>query len=207
MTARDWFGLTCAVLRWWPSALVSVAATVVTWLCSPVLAWLSFSTEDGNLPNWCYWLQTHDNHLDSMWKGAEGAIHRQYDSGGFFNSRLYACTNEEIAASKYLLWFGRVLWLWRNPAYGVANQLRFDTTDMVTVYEVNRGVLGGTWWHVFKLVRNRRGRYGFWWFGFYPWAIGRALRVQVGWKLQREDGMLGTHVNPFRKAAKKIPAQ
>ena len=196
MTARDWFGLTCAVLRWWPCAVVSVCMSLVAWVLSPALAALSFSTDDGNLPRWCYWFQTHDNHLDALWKGTEGAIHRTYDANDF--KWLFKYTNDEIEASTWLKFCARAAWIRRNPAYGFANLFGFDKTGVVTVYELNRGNINSGFWHYFLIVRNDAGRYAWQWRGFYPWAFGRALRVQLGWKIQL-DGMLATHVNPFRK--------
>jgi hypothetical protein len=186
-------GLILAALRYIPSALICVLATFITWLFSPVLAALSFTTKDGNLPRWCYWLQTHDNPLDGLWVGDEGYWHRIRDYNDY--TWLFKHSNEEIAASFWLKYFARVAWLIRNPAYGVANQLGVDVKGLIELQHIERDSFE---WRVWQ---TPNGHYVFKLYLLKPWAFGRSLRMQIGWKAvgQEPRMMLATHVNPFRK--------
>ena len=81
--------------------LASLLITLVTYMLSPVLAALAGS--DGNLPRWLYWFQTFDNTIDAGWQ-VQG------------NYGTYLATG--IAPTGLTLWWYRVCWLCRNPAYG-----------------------------------------------------------------------------------------
>lgn len=177
-------------------ASVTVLATLLTWLfaISGILPALSFTTKDGNLPKWCYWLQTHDNPLDGLWLGDEGASHRKNDANDY--KWLYRYTNEQIAQSFWLKFFARMLWLVRNPAYGVANLFGLNKAGLVELFNVERE----RW--SFVLFKTAGGTYGFKFYGMFPWAFNRSLRMYLGWKHvgQEKRLMLATHVNPFRKS-------
>lgn len=88
-------------VRYIASVLFSLFITVVTWVLSPVLAALVKS--DGNLPNWLYWFQTFDNTCDAGWK-VQGNYGTYLQDG--------------TVPTGITLWWYRLLWLCRNPAYG-----------------------------------------------------------------------------------------
>ncbi len=190
-----YWGLSLMVVRYTLSFVVCVFATFLTWALAllGVLPALSFLTKDGNLPRWCYWLQTHDNPLDSLWIGEEGASHRRNDANDY--KWLYKYTDAQIAASFRLRFFARMFWLVRNPAYGVANQLGLEKAGLVDLSSVERE----RW--SFDLFKTASGAYGFKLYAFIPWGFGRALRLYLGWKHvgQEKRLMLATHINPFRK--------
>ena len=71
-------------------ALASLFFAVLTFLLAPVLALLVGS--DGNLPKPLYWFQTFDNPVTA---GMVAPYHWPYSE--------YVC---------------KIMWLWRNPAYG-----------------------------------------------------------------------------------------
>ena len=192
------------VLRYLLSAVITVSATLLTWLLCwflPIFSfvprgfsWLSpWFINSGNLPSWCYWLQTHDNPLDSLWIGAEGAAHRKDDANDY--RWLYKYTNQQIAQSFRLRFFARMFWLIRNPAYGVANLFGIKKAGLVEL----RHVKGER--YEFWLYKTARGFYGFRLYASMPWLFGRAVRVYLGWKPIGDEPrmMLATHINPFRK--------
>lgn len=192
MTIADWL---CMIFRYLVCALVSVAASIFVWFFTliPILPLLSFTTRDGNLPRWCCWLQTHDNPLDSLWLGVEGATHRLIDADSY--KWLYKYTNEQIAQSFWLRFFARAGWLVRNPAYGVANALGVDKAGLIEL----RHVTGSD--YEFWLWQTPSGRYVFKLFALRLWAFGLSLRLNIGYKAIGDEPrmMLATHINPFRK--------
>lgn len=70
--------------------------TLLAYIAAPVVA--LFCKKDGYLPNWLAWFQTQDAPLDAGWQ-----------------DDYFAHTGTPTGAS---LWWFRVRWLWRNPAYG-----------------------------------------------------------------------------------------
>jgi hypothetical protein len=191
----DFLQLIFMVLRYLVSAVITVLATLLTWLLTvfPVLPVLSFTTKNGNLPRWCYWLQTHDNPLDSLWIGEEGAAHRENDANDY--RWLYKYTNEQITQSFWLRFFARAFWLIRNPAYGVANVFGMEKEGLIELRH-RKGERYEFW-----LYKTARGFYGFRLYALMPWLFGRAMRVYLGWKPIGDEPrmMLATHINPFRK--------
>lgn len=189
-------GLILMGFRYLVCAAVSVLATLLTWVLSPVLAALSFTTRDGNLPRWCYWLQTHDNPLDSLWIGEEGATHRLIDAKDY--AWLYKYTNEQIAASWWLKYRARMMWLIRNPAYGVANQLGMDKEGLIELQHVERE---GFEWQLWQALS---GRYVFRLRCGVDLKIGRMLVFDLGYKpIGHEPRMVVTTFMPKLRKTKK----
>lgn len=88
-------------LRYGISVILSLLATLLTWvLCIPLACLVK---KDGNLPYWCYWFQTFDNTCDAGWK-VQGSYGTYLQDG--------------IEPTGITLWWYRLLWLCRNPAYG-----------------------------------------------------------------------------------------
>jgi hypothetical protein len=73
--------------------------------CFPPLTFLVAAAADdhGWLPKWLAWFQTPDNSLDAGWRVQ-----------GNFGTYLI----DGAVPTGVMLWWYRVLWLWRNPAYG-----------------------------------------------------------------------------------------
>lgn len=81
--------------------LLSFFFVLLTFLLSPWLAWMA--DEDGNLPWWLKYFQTHDNTLDAGWKVQ-----------GNYGSYL----KDGTVPTKLERYWYRICWLWRNPGYG-----------------------------------------------------------------------------------------
>lgn len=77
-------------------AALLLAFTWLQWLFSPLLALLV--NAQGHLPHWLMWFETFDATVDEGWQGG-----------------YYPKPNSKLA-----LWWCRVKWLCRNPAYGFA---------------------------------------------------------------------------------------
>ena len=205
---KNLFGFALALLRYALFGLVSLTANVLVWLLSPLLACLVVE-ESWNglprewLPRWCRWLQTHDAPVDEWWHGG------YYKTAFKWSSKL---TDSDFEQSTCLRYVARMLWLQRNPAYGLATYAlgyRYATAE-------DRGVFYGhshgqwdtsTTNYEFWLSRNPEVplwmRYGFMFRGQFFYTRTRYVRVFIGWKLMRSESkvMVVTHINPFRKWA------
>lgn len=85
------------MLRYIPSAILNVLFTyLIAYPLSPILP--LFCRADGYLPNWLKYFQTQDAPLDAGWKD------------GYFP---FVGT-----PTGWALYYLRMQWLWRNPAYG-----------------------------------------------------------------------------------------
>ncbi|CAJ0898195.1 hypothetical protein R6138_04190 [Ralstonia thomasii] len=81
-------------------ALVNVAFTVLAWGLSPLVA--LFVRSDGYLPYWLLWFQTQDAPIDAGWRD------------GYFGTYK----TDGVRPTGWRLYWYRVCWLCRNPAYG-----------------------------------------------------------------------------------------
>jgi len=80
--------------------ILNLAFTALAYVCAPLVA--LFTRSDGYLPRSLAWFQTFDAPLDAGWR-----------DGYFGTWQATGATPTGLA-----LWALRVLWLWRNPAYG-----------------------------------------------------------------------------------------
>ena len=176
-----------SIIRWIVYAPISLAGGLLTVVFSPFAAYLSLG--ETTLPKWLRWMQTHDNQLDALWQQPNHMA--RY-------SILHGVHPEWCRQSPLLLWYCRMLWLIRNPAYGLANTLGYESGGNPGEVVAERGVWdsGETNWKitVWQGAWQIKAQI------FYP-KTKYFLRVYIGWKgvsgLSRF--MLATHINPFRK--------
>ena len=123
-----------------------------------------------------YWFQTHDNAVDEYWYGCfnEDSIVKY----------LREATQDQYDKSKVLRWACRVMWLWRNCAYGFSYNL-FGVPLDETLYTKEYGTEDKGLWY--KLIKRKSS------FQFKcniptPWKW--YYSINIGWK---------TH-NGFQKA-------
>lgn len=161
-------GLFIAILRYLLILPISWAATLLAYLFAPIAAlpiFVRLGITGREYLVWLWqWLTTHDAPVDSFFIDA-------YFSRSVLLGRF---TREQILASAFLRYVGRVMWIWRNPAYYIKHHyLGFDTTGTTDAY--TKGVRLGT-------QTNERGQVGF----LYERRF-RYLHIQFGWKLYRSD--------------------
>lgn len=114
-----------------------------------------------------YWFQTHDNAVDEWWYG-------MYNTDHWF-AFARAWTQEDYDRSSLIRYYCRVMWLWRNCAYGFHYAL----------FSRQKEVLGQVY------TAGIEGR-GFWYqLNFYPKSFqlqchvplgARYLSINIGWK-------------------------
>ena len=84
-----------------------------------------------------YWFQTHDNAVDEWWYGMYNTDH------WFAFARNW--TQADYDASRFIRWYCRVMWLWRNCAYGFHYNL-FSRPKEYTRKTYNAGIEGKGLW-------------------------------------------------------------
>ena len=175
-----------SILKWLAYLPVVVLGKLLTIVCAPVAAYLSMPGDA--LPAWLRWMQTHDNPIDALWQQPEHM--RGYET-------LIGVQPTWCAAAPLLRWYCRMLWLIRNPAYGLMDRLGYDAAGQPVRVVAVYGVWGSgktnwciqAWpgaWQVKAQIFYTRSRY---------------LRIYCGWKQPPGAArmMYCCHINPFRK--------
>ena len=175
-----------AIIRWLALLPVVLLGKLATIVCAPVAAWLSMPGDA--LPRPLRWMQTHDNPLDALWQ--QPAHMRGYET-------LIGVQPMWCAAAPLLRWYCRMLWLIRNPAYGLMDRLGLPAPTQPAHIVTERGQWDSgrtnwriqTWpggaWQVKAQLFYTRGRY---------------IRIYCGYKQPPGANrmMFCCHINPFR---------
>lgn len=118
-----------------------------------------------------YWFQTHDNAVDEYWWGTF------YKTS--FIPWVRNATQQEYDSSKTLRWMCRVLWLWRNCAYGFSyNLFGRDVLEPEVVTEVGN-VDKGYWKRFHKRSNSWQLK------AHYPIGFGVQIDINIGWKIHK----------------------
>lgn len=146
-----------------------IASWVMTFLTWGLMCWIiaTISMMTGsNQVKWLGWFYTHDASLDGgIEQGKDGYDHN---------------------AKGFKLWWQRVCWCCRNPAYGfVAGPLGFDAEGFKIIFESGTAYPPERHWTVVEL------KSGFRIFGY------RNGRMWLGWKNQDIAGRIQLKSKPF----------
>jgi len=120
-----------------------------------------------------YWFQTHDNAVDEWWYGVYNIDH------WFAFARNW--TQSDYDNSRFIRYYCRVMWLWRNCAYGFHYALFSKPKELPNaVYE--RGIEGQGFWMLLQLFNSS------WQFECHvPLRyIGRYISINIGWKSHKD---------------------
>lgn len=115
-----------------------------------------------------FWgFNTHDNNTDEWWYGV-------YNTSSFWFAKNW--TQEQYDASKYIRWFCRVMWLWRNSAYGF-NYAWFSKPkeEVIKQYVYGKEDIG--LWYDFRTYKN-----SFQLEAHIPLGFGYYNSINIGWK-------------------------
>ena len=176
-----------AILKWLALLPVVLLGKLLTIVCAPVAAYISMRGDA--LPRGLRWMQTHDNSIDALWQ--QPAHMAGYET-------LQGVQPAWCVESPLLRWYCRMLWLVRNPAYGLMDRLGLPAAEQPAhiVAEHGQWGSGSTNW----LIRSWPG--GAWQVKaqlFY--ARTRYVRIYCGYKQPPGAArmMYCCHVNPFRE--------
>ena len=118
-----------------------------------------------------YWFQTHDNAVDEYWWGLfteSSAI-----------SWVRHATQEDYNNSRVLRWLCRVLWMWRNAAYGFGyNLFGAPVDETVSIKEVGSKSSGYWWKHVTRQSSFQIEAH-------LPVSGSAHINLNFGWKTHR----------------------
>lgn len=146
------------ILRWLLYFIPALAIELYCYLTAPVVALFIVRSLEldtvkrldrqsvwlmrDNLVPWLYWHQTHDNNCDEWWYG------RYNDEHWFSFARAW--TQADYDASRLIRYYCRVMWLWRNSAYGFHYALFSRPLELANrVY--TKGIEGAGYWHQLEI--------------------------------------------------------
>lgn len=152
----------------------------------------------GNLPRRLRWFQTHDATLDGV--GVGGGIEPRFIRA---TAWLRGDTGEpKNAACRFLC---RVLWLYRNNAYGFAYAvLGAPGPFSLAMWEGNPAAtnrapaVAGECFQVWRSSADGKEYFRYWL--VRPWGFGKCLEVSIGWKISANSqrAQLVCRAWPFR---------
>lgn len=182
-----------AILKWLLFAVAKILVYLLALIITPLLVLFE---EDGWLPNWASWFQTHDNSLDG--------------DKGWRTEHLLFLNPKGDEWDALRIYLKRVLWLYRNPCYGFARDVLGanleDDNFIIAIYGDRRtsNSPGHSGWLLRKLYLyssvNLLGA-DYWQFYYVrQWGnTAKCLRINLGWKLwgdsKRRQFVLS--LNPF----------
>lgn len=199
--------LVFSILKWMVFSLIVWVAKAAAYVLAPIAALPIFvkkgewkGRESDELISFWRWTTTHDAPIDEY-----------YMSEYYTRNRIFSKhTREDILNNGFLKYLGRVFWIWRNPAYVVADALGYSQKGMKFLHQRDEGHLWDSGYPNFSyyIVENNKNQIGWmleWQWYFYK---QRCLEVYLGWKIFRKDEnqrcMLVARITPFKKYEKKF---
>jgi hypothetical protein len=144
--------------------------------------------ERDNLVRWLIWFQTHDNAVDEWWYGMYNVDH------WFKFAREW--TQADYDNSAFIRYYCRLMWLWRNCAYGFLYALFSRPKENIGKYNYKGNESKGFWWELKTFV------YSFQLEAHIPLGFGRRYwSINIGWKAHKlTDRLLyANRIIGFRK--------
>ena len=142
-----------------------------------------------------FWFQTDDAPLDEYWYGDYPSWFKSKFNQAYFDSHWWL---------RYLM---RVLWLWRNPAYGFGTALGYDASGLTIVSSSDHedqwrsGKNVASSW----LFINDKSQLGFCYRAQFYYAAPRCLELYLGYKLPGDTikgkKLVAMQCTPFRQYA------
>ena len=107
----------------------------------------------------------------------------------------------------WLRWACSVLWVWRNPAYGLAHALGFDQRGLEYLRDDDPVDIAWTMaqpCNLWRVAKNASGQYGFLYRARVFYARSLYMEVVMGWKIPWDNdpenrAMLAVRVSPFKR--------
>lgn len=197
-------------LKWFLLAILDVAFNIVCYLTNPIV--VLAASEYGNLPWLLTWWDNYDDCMDVEWFIKEGHVpgwavydydrhYKFHDSNEALKTRGIAKSYVDILDWNFTLkeraqrYVCRVLWLYRNCAYGFSYYVTGIDVYKKDIVKVKTDAADGYTWYVtdyaFCYKDERPSVFGMHWDNF------------VGWKFQdvesdKERCMLAFRITPFQ---------
>ena len=198
-------------IKWLLLAILDIAFNVVCYLTNPLV--LLFASEYGNLPWLFTWWDNYDDCLDVEWFVKEGHVPSwcvyDYDKHYKFHSNVESQQTRGIYKSyvdildwdftwkeRLQRYVCRLLWLYRNNAYGFSYYVTGIVVDGKDIVKVKTKENDGYIWYttdyafVYKDSRPSFGK--FHWDNYVGWKLNWLNENEV------ERCMLAFRITPFR---------
>ena len=139
-----------------------------------------------------YWFQTHDNAVDEWWYGV-------YNIDHWFKF-AQNWTQEDYDSSKFVRYYCRIIWLWRNCAYGFHYNLFSKPKELAPIKSYEHGVEGNGFWYHLKVFNK-----SFQLEAHIPLSSiepgNRYCSINIGWKAHKSTSKLlyANRIVGFRK--------
>lgn len=133
-----------------------------------------------------FWFQTHDNAVDEWWYGVYNTDH------WFSFARNW--TQADYDRSRFIRYYCRVMWLWRNCAYGFHYALFSSPKETFATVFVH-GIEGQGFWYQLQLFKHSFQ------FECHVPLGSRYLSINIGWKPHKTTKRLlyANRIIGFRK--------
>ena len=195
-----------SVLNWMWKVPVLMVLTIVAFIINPILALFITHAEESEVTGFP---SLHPGMMREflikplqIWQSEDAPVDEyywaDYESNGWFQ-RAFRAKYSDSAVVRYMY---RVMWLYRNPAYGFGNRLGYDATEMVILNKFDNdhlwksGHTNLSWW----IAKNYHGQIG--WCFQMQWHFykRRCLEVYLGYKLLADGKRksVAMRFNPFR---------
>ncbi|TFW71511.1 hypothetical protein C3Y98_05280 [Methylotenera oryzisoli] len=122
-----------------------------------------------------YWFQTHDNAVDEWWYG-------MYNTDHWF-AFARAWTQSDYDRKSLIRYYCRLMWLWRNCAYGFHYALFSRPKESYCRVYAN-GIEGAGFWYELKVFKKSFQ------FECHVPLGKRYLTINVGWKSHKQKDRL-----------------
>jgi len=202
------FRFILAILLWLPKVPFLFLMDALTYIFAPVLALFVTKAEEHETTGFpsmfpgkpreflikpLRWFQTFDAPLDEFWYGDYPNLLKTKYNQEYYDTHWWL---------RYVM---RILWLWRNPAYGFGHALGYDTDGMI--YTVQRdnthlwgsGLPNSSFWRGY----NKKNQIGWWYKAQIYFYKNRCLEVNLGYKLDADSPdtkkVVAMQFSPFRK--------
>lgn len=198
-------------LKWLVYAVIDVLFNIVCYLTNPIV--VLTSSEYGNLPRLLIWWDNYDDCLDVEYFVKDHAPHwarYDYDRHYKFHSNVESLQTRGIYKSyvdildpyftfkeRLQRYICRVLWLYRNNAYGFSYYVTGVVVKAEDVIKIKTSEVNGYTWY--------KTSYAFCYKDERPSFFGMRWDNYVGWKLnwlkagEEERCMLAVRITPFDK--------
>ena len=201
-----------AILRWFLCALAFWIAAILSYplallACLPCFV---YTAEESSITGHPSLLPgTPREFLRQPWKWMTtfDAPADELIYAGYFTSTWYLdrFTKAQVLASGWLRYVGRVMWVWRNPCYQLAQWLGYNQQGLRYLAQRDNdrlwksGVNNWSYW----IFDNDRGQVGFCFeLQWFYWGQ-RCLEVYIGWKHDWAEPdhvcMLVARITPFNR--------
>jgi hypothetical protein len=122
-----------------------------------------------------YWFQTHDNAVDEWWYG-------MYNTDHWF-AFARAWTQLDYDGSALIRYYCRLMWLWRNCAYGW-HYAMFSRIKETACRVYAKGIEGAGFWYELKVFKSSFQ------FECHVPLGARYLTINIGWKAHKQKDRL-----------------